>query len=75
MSGLCLEVGSLVTEEAQIQAEALGKGDGDSETQKWCEMGRMSYRTGRTRRRRHPDNTLVLGEALTSREEGVRRWP
>lgn len=47
MSGLCLEVGSLVTEEAQIQAEELGKGDGGSETQKWREMGRMSYRTGR----------------------------
>lgn len=75
MSGLCLEVGSLVTEEAQIQAEELGKGDGGSETQKWREMGRMSYRTGRARRRRHPDNTLVPGEVLTSREEGVRPWP
>lgn len=34
-------MGSLVTEEAQIQAEELGEGDVGSETQKWwCEMGR-----------------------------------
>lgn len=63
-------MGSLVTEEAQIQAEELGKGDVGSETQKWwCELGRTSFCTGRGRQRRRPDNTLVLGGALVSGEE------
>lgn len=63
-------MGSLVTEEAQIQAEELGKGDVGSEMQKWwCEMGRTSFCTGPGRQRSRPDNTLVLGGALISGEE------